>query len=139
MSVKEVKDHQLSDASESVVRVLLVEDDPEVAQMYRLKLELDGYSVQVAGDGLEALRSATNDPPDILFLDIRLPKMDGLGVLEVLRQDERTRNLPVVILSNYSERELVDRGLKLGALDFLIKSQTTPARVAGGVPAWLKD
>ncbi len=139
MSVKEVKDHQLSDASESVVRVLLVEDDPEVAQMYRLKLELDGYSVQVAGDGLEALRSATNDPPDILFLDIRLPKMDGLGVLEVLRQDERTRNLPVVILSNYSERELVDRGLKLGALDFLIKSQTTPARVAGGVPAWLKE
>ena len=138
MSVKDVKDHQLSDARESVVRVLLVEDDPEVAQMYRLKLELDGYSVQVAGDGVEALQSATNDPPDILFLDIRLPKMDGLGVLEVLREDERTRNLPVVILSNYSERELVDRGLKLGALDFLIKSQTTPARVAGGVPAWLK-
>ena len=139
MSVKEVKDHQLSDAGESVVRVLLVEDDPEVAQMYRLKLELDGYLVQVADDGLEALRSATNDPPDILFLDIRLPKMDGLGVLEVLRQDDRTRNLPVVILSNYSERELIDRGLKLGALDFLIKSQTTPARVAGGVPAWLKE
>ena len=72
-----------------------------------------------------------------LFLDIRLPKMDGLGVLEALRKDERTRTVPVVILSNYSERELVDRGLRLGALEYLVKSQTTPARVADGVPNWL--
>jgi CheY-like chemotaxis protein len=82
---------------------------------------------------------ATSSPPDIIFLDIRLPKMDGLGVLEALRNDERTREVPVVILSNYSERELVDRGLKLGALDYLIKSQTTPAKIAGGVAGWLKN
>jgi CheY-like chemotaxis protein len=59
-------------------------------------------------------------------------------VLEALRNDNRTRQLPVVILSNYSERELIDRGLKLGALEYLIKSQTTPAKVAGGVEGWLK-
>jgi len=82
---------------------------------------------------------ATEHPPDILFLDIRLPKMDGLGVLEALRKDSRTESLPVVILSNYSEGELVERGLKLGALDYLIKSQTTPARVSGGVVEWLKN
>src|SRR5262249_8318964 len=137
MSVNEVQDQRRMGSGEDVVRVLLVEDDPEVAQMYRLKLELDGYAVEVASDGLQALLKAMANPPDILFLDLRLPKMDGLGVLEVLRQDERTRNLPVVILSNYSERELVERGLKLGALDFLIKSQTTPARVAGSVAGWL--
>src|SRR5215472_2361100 len=139
MSVNEVYDRQLTGSDDDDVRVLLVEDDPEVAQMYRLKLELDGYLVDVASDGVQALRMATEHPPDILFLDIRLPKMDGLGVLEALRKDSRTESLPVVILSNYSEGELVERGLKLGALDYLIKSQTTPARVSGGVVEWLKN
>ena len=123
---------------EDEVRVLFVEDDPTVAQMYRLKLELDGYSVDVASDGEQAVSRATSDPPDIIFLDIRLPKLDGLGVLEALRRHERTRQIPVVILSNYSERELVERGLKLGALEYLVKSQTSPAKVAGGVEDWLK-
>ncbi len=125
--------------AEDDVRVLFVEDDPSVAQMYKLKLELDGYSVTVAPDGEEALRLATEAPPDIVFLDIRLPKMDGLAVLERLREGEGTRHVPVVILSNYSERELVEKGLKLGALEYLIKSQTTPAKLAGGVDAWLKS
>jgi CheY-like chemotaxis protein len=120
------------------VRVLFVEDDPAVAQMYKLKLELDGYQVQVAVDGEAAIREATTAPPDIIFLDIRLPKLDGLAVLEALRQDTRTKQVPVVILSNYSEKELVERGLKLGALEYLIKSQTTPAKLAGGVENWLK-
>jgi DNA-binding response OmpR family regulator len=139
MSVREVREQELTRSEEDDVRVLFVEDDPAVAQMYKLKLELDGYSVDVATDGVEALRMAKANPPDIIFLDIRLPKMDGLNVLEALRKDQRTTGVPVVILSNYSERELVDRGLKLGALDYLIKSQTTPARVAGGVVGWLKN
>jgi len=125
--------------TEDDVRVLFVEDDPSVAEMYKLKLELDGYAVEVAGDGIQAVAMATGNPPDIIFLDIRLPKMDGMGVLEALRNDERTRDVPVVILSNYSERELVERGLRLGALDYLVKSQTTPARVAGGVASWLRN
>ena len=120
------------------VNVLFVEDDPSVAQMYKLKLELDGYQVQIATDGEAALQMATQAPPDIIFLDIRLPKLDGLAVLEALRADERTRQVPVVILSNYSERELVERGLKLGALEYLIKSQTTPAKLTAGVESWLK-
>ena len=124
---------------EDEVRVLFVEDDPTVAQMYRLKLELDGYAVDVAGDGEQAVNRATSDPPDIIFLDIRLPRLDGLGVLEALRRHERTRQIPVVILSNYSERELVERGLKLGALEYLIKSQTTPANLSRGVEGWLKE
>jgi len=128
----------LAASSEEEVRVLFVEDDPSVAQMYKLKLELDGYQVEVAADGELAVELATANPPDIIFLDIRLPKLDGLAVLEALRQDERTKAVPVVILSNYSERELVERGLRLGALEYLIKSQTTPAKLAGGVENWLK-
>jgi DNA-binding response OmpR family regulator len=121
------------------IRVLFVEDDPTVAQMYRLKLELDGYHVIMAKDGEEGLRLAGEVSPDIVFLDIRLPKVDGFAVLEGLRKREQTRNVPVVILSNYGERELVDRGLKLGALEYLIKSQTTPANLSRGVETWLRE
>jgi len=121
------------------VRVLFVEDDPSVAQMYRLKLELDGYDVEVATDGEKALEIARSDEPDIIFLDIRLPKLDGFGVLEALRKDPRTERLPVVILSNYSEKQLIERGLRMGARDYLIKTQTTPARLSLGLETWLKD
>jgi DNA-binding response OmpR family regulator len=121
------------------IRVLFVEDDPTVAQMYRLKLELDGYQVVMAKDGEEGLKLAAKIKPDIIFLDIRLPKMGGLDVLEQLRQVSETKHTPVVILSNYGERELVERGLKLGALEYLIKSQTTPARLSSGVEGWLKE
>jgi DNA-binding response OmpR family regulator len=127
------------DHSTDDIRVLFVEDDPTVAQMYRLKLELDGYQVIMAKDGEEGLRLAGEVSPDIVFLDIRLPKVDGFAVLEGLRKREQTRNVPVVILSNYGERELVDRGLKLGALDYLIKSQTTPANLSRGVEHWLRE
>ncbi|TMC86662.1 MAG: response regulator [Chloroflexi bacterium] len=119
------------------VRVLIVEDDVSVAQMYRLKLELDGYTVDVAEDGLVALEKARTMHPDIIILDIRLPKLDGLGVLEALRADAATAPIPVVILSNWNEKELVERGVKLGALDHLIKSQTTPARLSQRLKDWL--
>jgi CheY-like chemotaxis protein len=121
------------------VRVLFVEDDEAIAQMYKLKLELDGYHVDVARDGEVALQMARSSLPDIIFLDIRLPKLDGLDVLEALRADPKTQRVPVVILSSHSEKELVERGAKLGALDHLIKSKTTPAKLAGGVEGWLKD
>ena len=120
------------------VRVLFVEDDASVAHMYRLKLELDGYTVDVAGDGLVALEKARAQHPDIIFLDIRLPKLDGMGVLEALRKDPTTAGIPVVILSNWNEQELVERGISLGALDHLIKSQTTPARLSQRMRDWLK-
>lgn len=111
-------------------RVLLVEDDVPVAQMYQLKLELDGYVVDVAGDGVSALEKARRTGPDVIVLDIRLPKLDGLGVLEALRADPTTQNVRVLMLSNWNEQELIERSLKLGAADHLIKSQTTPARLA---------
>ena len=125
-------------AVDDEVSVLFVEDDEAVADMYKLKLELDGYSVTVVADGETAIEVALQDPPDLVFLDIRLPTMDGFQVLELLRSDDRTRYVPVVILSNYGEEELVERGFKLGALEYLIKSQTTPSRVSGGIPSWVR-
>jgi CheY-like chemotaxis protein len=126
-------------ASLEDVRVLFVEDDPAVAQMYKLKLELDGYRVEVAGDGEVALKMARNSLPDIIFLDLRLPNLGGLEVLEALRADPKTQAVPVVILSSHSEKELVERGAKLGALDHLIKSKTTPAILEEALQRWLTE
>ncbi|HLH71582.1 MAG TPA: response regulator [Candidatus Dormibacteraeota bacterium] len=123
---------------EDEVTVLLVEDDAALADMYRLKLEQDGYTVRVAGDAEAALVMLERELPDLIFLDIRLPRMDGLAFLERLRAAPRTRGIPVVIVSNYSEEELVQRGLQLGALEYLIKSQTTPGRLSQGVRGWTR-
>jgi CheY-like chemotaxis protein len=117
--------------------VLFVEDDRSVAQMYKLKLELDGYRVEVAYDGETAVEMITKETPDIVFLDVRLPKLDGLGVLQALRADPKTKDLRVVILSNYSQREIGDRVSNLGVLAFLKKTETTPATLTARLAGWL--
>ena len=124
---------------DQVINVLLIEDDQETLEMYKMKLEKDGYRVHVAADGEEGLRRATELTPDIIFLDIRLPKKDGFTVLEELRGQESTSDIPVIILSNYGEKELVDRGLKLGAMEFLVKAQTSPIVLSEGIDEWLKE
>jgi two-component system phosphate regulon response regulator PhoB len=112
------------------LHILLVEDDPAVAGMYKLKLEMEGYRVTIAGDGEEGLRVARELRPQLIFLDVRLPKLDGMSVLEAMRGDDRTRHIPVLILSNYGEPPLIERGLRLGAREYLLKSETTPSGVA---------
>jgi DNA-binding response OmpR family regulator len=128
-----------SDQPSEVLRLLLVEDDPEVAAMYRFRLELDGYVVEQAFDGESALRKALQDPPDLVFLDLRLPGMGGLELLRALRASEVTRTLPVVILTAHDEPELRAQGAELGVLDYLIKSQHAPGEVANRVLNWVED
>jgi CheY-like chemotaxis protein len=118
-------------------RILLVEDDRAVAEMYRLKLERDGYAVQIAEDGERALELARRDAPDLVLLDVRLPKRDGLQVLGALRRDRRTRALPIVVLSNYSENAVVERSLALGATEYLVKAHTTPEMLSARLRRWL--
>ncbi|HXZ99736.1 MAG TPA: response regulator [Candidatus Binatia bacterium] len=124
---------------DAVIDVLLVEDDRETLEMYRTKLELDGYRVHVALDGAEGIEKAKELLPDIIFLDVRLPKKDGFEVLQELRQHGPTAETPVIILSNFGEKELVERGLKLGAMEFLVKAQTSPLTLSEGINEWLKE
>ena len=130
----EVVSMPLSEADR--LRILLVEADLGVAQMYKLKLELDEYEVVVAADGETALTMAADTGFDLIFLDIRLPGVDGLAVLERLHADEPTRLTPVVIISKHNQSELNEQGLKLGAIDYLIRDQTTALAVANQGPPW---
>ncbi len=115
---------------EEEVKVLLIEDDEFAAEMYRLRLAGDGYEVVIARNGQEGLSLAASVLPDFVYLDIRLPILDGFEVLEQLRANPLTAQIPVIILTNYGEEEFRERGLKLGALEFLVKSDTTPARLS---------
>ncbi len=124
---------------DAVIDVLLIEDDPDTLEMYRTKLELDGYRVHVALDGVEGVDRAKELLPDIVFLDVRLPRKDGFEVLQELRRYGPTAETPVIMLSNLGEKDLVDRGLKLGALEFLIKAQTSPGALSEGINEWLKE
>jgi two-component system alkaline phosphatase synthesis response regulator PhoP len=107
-----------------------------VAELYRIRLELDGHAVVVASDGESALAAARDQTPRLIFLDIRLPKLDGIEVLKALKQDPVTAPIPVVMLSNYGRREVVEQALGLGAADFRIKSRTTPTDLARSIEAW---
>jgi CheY-like chemotaxis protein len=120
------------------LHILLVEDDPAVSGMYKLKLEMEGYQVTVCTDGEEGLRVAREQKPQLIFLDVRLPRMDGMTVLEAMRGDDRTRHIPVLILSNYGEPPLIERGLRLGAREYLLKSETTPSGVAARARTYTK-
>src|SRR5258708_10553526 len=130
---------EMQTPADDEVRVLFVEEAADLAEMYRRKLELDGYTVTRAADGEEGLRMAKAIHPDIVFLDIRLPRMDGFQVLERMRADEELRHIPVIILSNYGENELVERGLKLGALEYLITAKTSPAGLSAGARTAIKQ
>lgn len=120
----------------TAVNILLTEDDPIVAELYRLRLEADGHAVTVAADGEAALEAVRRARPTLVLLDIRMPKMGGVQVLEALRADPALKDLPVVMLTNYSDPNLVERCLALGAAGYLVKSRTTPRQLVEWIESW---
>ncbi|PJE76266.1 response regulator [Candidatus Uhrbacteria bacterium CG10_big_fil_rev_8_21_14_0_10_48_11] len=109
--------------------VLIVEDDIPIAEMYAAELSLSGFTVEVANDGQAGLLAAVQKKPDIILLDILLPEMDGYDVLKKLKGDEKTRTIPVLLLSNLSQPEQIDRGKQLSAIDYLVKANHVPADI----------
>ena len=119
------------------IRLLLVDDDVDVATMYEMQLAAHGFRVTTAHSGMEAIDRASADPPDLIYLDLGLPEMHGLEVLRQLRATPSTAGIPVIILTNYSEPELMERGRELGAHDYLIKAHTPPAVLAEATRRWV--
>ena len=118
-------------------RVLMIEDDITIATMYRFQLQSEGMEVALAMDGVAGLHQAQAEPPDLVLLDMRLPKLGGIEVLRAMAGDPRLAAVPVLILSNYSDASIVREGMALGARDYLVKAQTTPAELAEKVKGHL--
>jgi len=106
--------------------ILVVEDDKFLRELLIRKLKDEGFEVSMAVEGKEALRKIKEELPRLILLDLVLPGIDGFGILEQIKKDPQTDKIPVIILSNLGQREEVERGLNLGADDYLIKAHFTP-------------
>lgn len=119
-------------------KIMIVEDDSFVMDIYQTKLEQEGYEVVGAANGVEALKKLQEIRPDLILLDIIMPYMDGLEVLKKIKDDQGLRNIPIILLTNLSQKEEIDKGLGLGADDYLIKSHFTPSEVLEKIKIQLK-
>lgn len=118
--------------------IMIAEDDAFIGDIYEVKLKDAGYDVILASNGrdvIEKLESGAK--PHIMLLDIVMPYMDGFDVLEALNNREEWKVIPVVLLTNLSQKEDVDRGMALGAKDYLIKSHFTPTEVLSKVEKYM--
>ncbi|NIA18432.1 MAG: response regulator [Actinobacteria bacterium] len=111
------------------IKILLVEDDSFLLSMYAAKFELEDFKVITAEDGESGLELANKELPCIILLDIMLPKMSGFEVLRKLKSDEKFRKIPVILLTNLSQKNDIDKGLGMKADDYLIKAHFTPSEV----------
>ena len=119
-------------------KVLIVEDDEFLLQMYSTKLELEGFQVLEAINGLQGLKVAQKEKPDLILLDLNLPEMSGFEVLSQLKRDDDTKGIRILILTNYSQKEDIDRCLGLGADDYLIKAHFVPSEVINKIKVILE-
>ena len=115
--------------AEEGIKILLAEDDRFLLEMYSSKFAQEKFRVVTAEDGESALKAAREQTPDIILLDVLMPKMDGFEVLKRLKADETTKGIPVIFLTNLKELDDVKAGMTMGAADYLIKPHTLPAEV----------
>ncbi|HEV2403286.1 MAG TPA: response regulator [Candidatus Saccharimonadales bacterium] len=104
-------------------RILLVEDDDALANVYMLRLQAEGFDVRRVADGENALAAATSYHPDLVLLDVMMPKVSGFDVLDILRNTRETANLKIIILTALSQDSDKQRAKALGVDDYLVKSQ----------------
>jgi DNA-binding response OmpR family regulator len=121
------------------LKVLVVEDDKFLQKMLLMKFGSEGYKVTGASDGEEALKQAFAETPDLVLLDLILPKVNGFEVLTELKAEPKTREVPVIVLSNLGQEEDMRRVKNLGAVDFLVKSNMSIHDVVGRVKDIYKE
>jgi CheY-like chemotaxis protein len=120
-------------------RILVIEDDKFLRKACEVSLTKRGFTVLTAVDGEEGVRQAREGSPDLILLDMLMPKMTGIETLVVLKQDEQTRNIPVVILSNSSIEADVQKASALGAVGYLVKAALSLRELGDRVIGFLED
>jgi len=110
-------------------KILIIEDEEILMNLLQRKLIQEGYDVSVARDGDEGLKSMKEGSPDLILLDILMPRVGGIEVMEEMQKDEDLKNIPVVIISNSGQPVEIDKAQKLGAKDWLIKTEFDPQEV----------
>lgn len=110
-------------------KILIIEDDKFLRELIVRKLIEEGFRTLEADDGEEGLKKIKEEKPDLVLLDLILPGIDGFEVLSKMKEESTLSSIPVIILSNLGQREKIEKGLKLGVIDYLIKAFFTPDEI----------
>jgi CheY-like chemotaxis protein len=117
--------------------VVIIEDDQTAASYYATLFRGNGYQVEVANDGVSGVDLCTRTQPQLILLDVMMPRQNGILVLQTLRASDETKNTPVVVMSNFSEPTLIKRAIQLGALEYVIKTQVEGPALLSALPRWI--
>lgn len=121
-----------------MAKVLLIEDEVLILRMYEKIFNFEGFDVVSAVDGIDGLDKAKTTKPDLILLDIMMPKMDGLRVLENLKGDVTTKDIPVVVLTNLSSDVVIKDAFAKGAVGYLVKSEVVNEKIVDEIRQYLK-
>lgn len=121
-----------------MAKILLIEDNDYVRRMYENILSIEKYEVTLATSGEEGIQKAKIEKPDLILLDVIMPKLNGIQVLEMLKADPQTKDIPVVMLTIVGEEEVIEKCLKLGARGYLIKPTLDPDQILTEIKNYLQ-
>lgn len=119
-------------------KVLIVEDDEYISKVYEIKLAKEGVEILISRDGEDALKKISSELPDLILLDLMIPKKDGFAVLEEIKKKPKIGKIPVIVLSNLGQTSDMERAKSLGAKEFLIKVDHPIQEVIDRVHSYLK-
>ncbi len=113
-----------------MAKVLLIEDDPLMIRMYKKIFTFDGHEVETAVDGEEGFSKVSSFNPTVILLDVMMPKLNGLEVLEKIKKDPDLKRIPVIMLTNLAGQQDIDKALELGAVKYIVKSEYDPKQIS---------
>ncbi|MFN3301738.1 MAG: response regulator transcription factor [Patescibacteria group bacterium] len=119
-------------------KILIAEDEEILRRMYATKFRAEGFEVFETANGVETLEMAKKIKPEIILLDIIMPLADGFSVLKKIKEDKTLKDIPVILLTNLAQNNDIKEGLKIGAIDYLVKTEFTPSQVVEKVKKILK-
>jgi len=118
-------------------KVLIVDDDVTLRDMYAERLKAEGFEVDTAGNGAEGIEKAKSAKPDVILMDVMMPQVNGFNALEKIKQDADIKDIPVIMLTALIQAENKTRGLQAGAAGYIVKSETMPGEVIKKINAVL--
>ncbi len=124
--------------SESPKKVLIVEDDLHISKVYQIQLAKEGFSIALAFDGEEAVKVMEKENPDLIILDLMLPKKDGFWVLEEARKKAKFSKIPILVISNLGQNNDQKRAMELGATEYLVKIDHSIQELIDKIISYLK-
>ena len=119
-------------------KIFIVEDDKFLRELISQELKREGFDIAEAIDGEDGLKKIPEEKPDLILLDLILPGINGFDVLKKIKEDKSVSQIPVIILSNLGQKDNIDRGIGLGAVDYLIKAYFTPREIIEKLKKFIK-